>query len=101
VAEQSHKREMSDALRGDFERLRRRLEGGGERTAPPVTERPSEPLVLTPPRAEELDPEAATEPEEAESGPSGVETVRPDDADDDEGVPVPSRSRLRSIFRRG
>ena len=100
MAEQSHKREMSEALRGDFERLRRRLEGGGEQTAPRVVERPSEPLVLTPPRAEEPDPAEESEPEEAESNPSGATTLQSGEADD-ETVPAPSRSKLRSIFRRG
>jgi len=100
VAEQSHKREMSEALRGDFERLRRRLESGGERTAPRAVERPPEPLVLTPPREEEPDPTVAPEPQEAESGPSDVETVESGDARD-EAASEPSRSKLRSIFRRG
>jgi len=100
VAEQSHKREMSEALRGDFERLRQRLEGGGEETAPRVAERPTEPLVLTPPRAEGPDRVEAAEPEEGAFNPSEATTVQSSEPDD-EAVPAPSRSKLRSIFRRG
>jgi hypothetical protein len=105
VAEQSHKREMSEALRGDFERLRQRLEGEAERTAPRVAERPAEPLVLTPPRAEKPDPEEAPEsatPEpEPVSDPSGAEAAVQLDEVEDEQLPAPSRPKLRSIFRRG
>jgi hypothetical protein len=65
VAEQSHKREMMDAVRGDFERLRARRERGRRR----VEARAAQPerIVLTPtrPPSEEepaLEVEPTTEP---------------------------------------
>jgi hypothetical protein len=58
VGEQSHKREMTDAVRGDFERLRARRERSRERSEPRPTP-PSE-IVLTapPPRLPTPDVEA-------------------------------------------
>jgi hypothetical protein len=96
VAEQSHKREMSEAVRGDFERLRRRLEGA-ERKEASAQERSPE-LVLTPPGAAEPVPEAAHESEE--TGQPETETPFSGEAAA-EGAPEVGRSRLRSIFRRG
>lgn len=100
MAEQSHKREMSDAVRGDFERLRRRLEGG-ERKATRDRERPSEPLVLTPPVPVEPVAEAPQETEVAAVLDSDPKREPEQPGDVDEASPEPGRSRLRSIFRRG
>jgi hypothetical protein len=57
VAEQSHKREMMDAVRGDFERLRARR----ERSREPVEQRPPQPerIILTPARPAASDESAA------------------------------------------
>jgi hypothetical protein len=46
VKEQSHKNEMRDALRGDFERLRARLEDVSV---------PSAPVAVAPPAAKPID----------------------------------------------
>jgi hypothetical protein len=58
VKEQSHKSEMRDALRGDFERLRARREDGGATivAAPPADEIVPAPEVVQP-------VEAAVEPD--------------------------------------
>ena len=50
MKEQSHKSEMRDALRGDFERLRARREDGGATivAAPPAEEMVPTPEVVQP-----------------------------------------------------
>ncbi len=92
MAEQSHKREMSDAIRGDFERLRARRERGRYRPEP----RPASPerVVLTRPRtAAEAAPPAEPEPEAgnvpADEVPSGGQAA------------APPRRSWRDAFRRG
>jgi len=93
VAEQSHKREMSEAVRGDFERLRARRqrdERGAER---PSAARP-ERIVLTPPQpgVEEPAPEAEEQVAELEAqAPPAREPQEPE----------ARRSWLRSLLRRG
>jgi len=62
VGEQSHKREMMDAVRGDFERLRQRRERGRERGEPRPVQ--AEKVVATPsepPAAEPHEPPLAAE----------------------------------------
>jgi hypothetical protein len=65
VKEQSHKTEMRDALRGDFERLRARLHdvsapAAPVAVAPPVPERlAATPVAVAPPTAEPIDTPAA------------------------------------------
>ena len=73
VAEQSHKREMSEAVRGDFERLRARRAG---RNRPPQTAAPSERVVLTPAQPAP-DPEpAAAEPSSESVSEQALERAR-------------------------
>ena len=101
MAEQSHKREMSDAIRGDFERLRARRERGSRAPAP-TPARP-ERVILTPPRL----PEGASEdtpvaPMAADPVPEpDEETTVPQEV---EAEPAPARTRsdswLRSVLRR-
>jgi hypothetical protein len=89
VAEQSHKREMSDAVRGDFERLRARRQ-----RRPRAAERPagqSERIVLTPPQ-----PAQEPEPPPVAVTPAPMPVAVPAEP------PAPERpSRLRALFRRG
>jgi len=85
VAEQSHKEEMSEAVRGDFERLRARRERSGYADHEPAPSRP-ERVVLTRPRAVvDADPDS----------PQSVERVK------EETPAQPSRLWLRSMLRRG
>jgi hypothetical protein len=84
VSEQSHKSEMNDAVRGDFERLRARRQWRGRAGERPATPQP-ERIVLTPPqRAEE--PEASH--------------VEPPAAPQEAPAPPERRSWLRSVLRR-
>jgi hypothetical protein len=62
VKEQSHKREMGAALRGDFERLRARLGSETALIEPPA---PVEPAVAGPEPEPEPSPEASPKPEPA------------------------------------
>ena len=78
MKEQSHKDEMSKALRGDFDRLRERgvsVTLAPRETAPPETEpvEPTGPVVETPtepevepPEAQAAEPEPEPEPETAD-----------------------------------
>jgi hypothetical protein len=101
VAEQSHKREMSDAIRGDFERLRARRERGSRAPAP-TPARP-ERVILTPPRPPAGAPEetpvaevaegSAPEPEEEPTAPDEVEVEQT-------SARTRSDSWLRSVLRR-
>ncbi len=87
MAEQRHKREMNEAVRGDFERLRARRQ-----RRPPVAEKPvvrPERIVLTP-------PQPAAEAAETE----GPETDR-HDARETQAPEAERRSWLRSVLRRG
>ena len=84
VAEQSHKREMGDAVRGDFERLRARRERSGRGTQPSPVAR-AERVVLTRPRSV-----VAADPE-----------PRPPVGPPLEEAPAqPGRTWLRSVLRR-
>jgi hypothetical protein len=85
VAEQSHKDEMSEAVRGDFERLRARRERSnraGQRLPPSRPER----VVLTRP------PEVVD---------AGADPPQPPGHDEEETPAKSSRSWLRSRLRRG
>src|SRR5262249_26470491 len=82
VAEQSHKREMMDAVRGDFERLRARRDGNRERAEPRPS--PPEQVVLT---------RAQPAPAPEQSGEEAEAPVAPE--------PEPRRSRLWVRRRRG
>jgi len=66
VQEQSQKSEMGAALRGDFERLRARRQGGGETSPEPVA-----PYATAPPdelAAEQARPAAGEAPVETPAG---------------------------------
>ena len=84
VAEQSHKREMNDAVRGDFERLRARRQRRDRTDKAPPVPSPTR-VVLTPPPLPEALPESAAERTESPA---------------DEAPAAPARSWLRSILRR-
>jgi len=88
VAEQSHKREMSEAVRGDFERLRARRQRRGRAAERAATVQP-ERIVLTPPKRDigESEPQAAAPPA------SPPEAAEPP-------APVERRSWVRSVLRR-
>ncbi len=89
VADQSHKREMNDAVRGDFERLRARRQRRA-RTAERPTPRQPERLVLTPPQ-----------PVADETEPQRVEAATETRATGEPAAPPPERrSWLRSLRRR-
>jgi hypothetical protein len=88
MAEQSHKREMNDALRGDFERLRARRQRAPR---PELRADASERVVLTPPR--QLD---EPEPPAVEPARDAVTTGDPDA----EPAPAPRRSWLGALRRR-
>lgn len=85
VAEQSHKREMSDAVRGDFERLRARREGSvrGGQSLPGA--RPERVVLTRPGRVVEADPEPRP----------------PVEPPVEEAPAAQGRSWLRSVLRRG
>jgi len=88
VAEQSHKQEMSEAVRGDFERLRARRqrdERGAERSSAARPER----IVLTPPQPAV---------EGAEEQVAALEAQAPTAREPQE--PEARRSWLRSLLRR-
>jgi len=89
VAEQSHKREMSEAVRGDFERLRARRQRRGRAGEKPAAA-PPERIVLTPPRHDTDEPEPP---------PGELRTAAPDAAEP--SAPPERRSWLRSRLRRG
>jgi len=91
VADQSHKREMSEAVRGDFERLRARRQRG-ERAGERAPSEPPERIALTPPRPGVEEP-ALHEEERvaAEEPPAPIEPQEPGER----------RSWLRSLLRRG
>jgi hypothetical protein len=59
VGEQSHKREMMDAVRGDFERLRARRERGRQRSEARSPQ--PEKVVLTPAQRPAREPELETD----------------------------------------
>jgi len=86
VAEQSHKREMSEAVRADFERLRERRGRARAAAAPP---RQLERVVLTPPQRLVADAEHASPPAAAAPAPAPA------------SAPGARPSWLRSLLRRG
>jgi hypothetical protein len=93
VAEQSHKQEMSDAVRGDFERLRARRQrdkGGAERAPADRPER----IVLTPPQPAVEEPAPEAEEQVAPLEAQGSTAREPQESE-------ARRSRLRSLLRRG
>ncbi len=92
MAEQSHKQEMSDAVRGDFERLRARRqrdERGAERAPADGPER----IVLTPPQPAVAEPAPEAEEQAAPLEAQGSTAREPPESE-------ARRSRLRSLLRR-
>ncbi|MBM3677149.1 MAG: hypothetical protein FJW96_04600 [Actinobacteria bacterium] len=94
MREQSQKKEMADALRGDFQRLRRRgvattLGPSAEEDGGGAGEPPAQPAE-TP--ARETPPAAAVEPAEAVGAPDEVEETResPPEEAGETAVPVPA-----------
>ena len=72
MKEQSHKDEMSKALRGDFERLRDR---GVATTLAPKDDAPPEPAADDAVAAAEIEPEPLTRAEPEPAPEPGVETA--------------------------
>ena len=85
MAEQSHKQEMNEAVRGDFERLRARRERSGRTAQVPPRSRPERVVPTLPHDVVDADP---PDPQPAE------EVAQRSSAES-------SRSWFRSLLRRG
>lgn len=100
MREQSHKDEMSAAVRGDFERLRERRERA---RAPSPATRPERIVLTPPPRAQSVPGAAAKQADAPVELPSPSELRRPDVEEAPSPVASaepPRRSFLRSLLGR-